>query len=136
MRILLTNAAAAAAVAALLVLIPSRPATELFVQPESKLWVEGTSTIKSFTCKVPEFALKVSGDGAVVTDVRNAHKAVQTAELTLASPGIDCGSGALRVIGSYEFALSAFDLERPSLMFGRIKVVDKVQVKLDLILKN
>ena len=194
MRLTITHAAAA-----LLVLIPSRTATELFVQPESKLWVEGTSTIKSFTCKVPEFALKVSGDAGTVTAVLSARKAVKTVELTLASAKIDCGggtmndhmkeavkaeaaptikftlvgydvakdsvgvegtlhgslvlggtehpidinavatdagNGTLRVVGGYELALSAFDLKRPSLMFGRIKVGDKVQVKFDLLLKN
>jgi polyisoprenoid-binding protein YceI len=48
----------------------------------------------------------------------------------------DAGNGAMRIVGGYEVALSAFDLERPSLMFGRIKVGDKIQVKFDLVLKS
>ncbi len=123
MRIILTNAAAA-----LLVLVPSRTATELAVQPESRLWVEGTSTIKSFTCKVPEFALKVSGDGAVVTGVLSAHKAVKTVELTLASAKIDCGSGTMNdhieeavkaeVAPTIKFTLSGYDVTKDSTGVG------------------
>ena len=195
MRLLTTHA-----FAALLVLTPKLTSPELLVsQPESKLWVEGTSTIKGFSCKVPEFELKVSGDANAVTAVLSAQKAVKSVELTLATAKIDCGNGtmndhmrealkaekaptltfklssydvskaaagvegtvrgslnlggvdkpvdvtatatdagngALRVVGSYELALSTFELKAPSLMFGRIKVGDKVQVKFDLVLKN
>ena len=188
------------AFAAILVLTPVAVEQELLVsQPESRLWVEGTSTIKSFKCSVPNFALTVNADVGAVTAVLAGQKAVRTIELTLPAAKIDCGNGtmddhmrkalkvesaptilfklsgydvakattgvegvvrgslslggaerpvevtavatdagngALRVAGSYELALSAFDLKRPSLMFGRIKVGDKVQVKFDLILKS
>ena len=191
---------AAHAFAAFLVLTPMRVPTELLVsQPESRLWVEGTSTIKSFKCTVPDFALAVSAENGAVPAVLAAHKAVKTIALTLPAAKIDCGNGtmndhmrkalkvedvpavqfklsgydvakaatgvegtvrgtlslggaehpidvtavatdagngALRVVGNYELALSAFDLKAPSLMFGRIKVGDKVQVKFDLVLKN
>jgi polyisoprenoid-binding protein YceI len=172
----------------------------LVVQPESRLWVEGTSTIKSFQCKVPEFTLKVNTDGAGATQaVLAAKKVVRTVDLTVPSAKIECGNGtmnehmrtalkadatptihfklaayemarsaegvegtmhgtlslggaehpievaavatdaadgALRIAGSYELAMSDFDLKRPSLMFGRIKVGDKVRVRFDLVLKN
>ena len=196
MRLTLIHAAAA-----ILVLTPASASTELLVaQPESKIWVEGTSTLRSFKCSVPAFELKVNADGAgAITAVLNAQKSVRTVELTLAAAKIDCGNGtmndhmrdalkseqsptvqfklsgydvakatsgvegvlhgslaiggaehpidiatvasdagngSLHVAGSYELALSAFDLTAPSLMFGRIKVGDKVQVKFDLVLKN
>jgi polyisoprenoid-binding protein YceI len=172
----------------------------LVVQPESRLWVEGTSTIKSFQCKVPEFTLKVNADGEGATKaVLAAQKVVRTVDLTIPAAKIECGSGtmnehmrtalkadgaptihfklaayemarsaegvegkmhgtlalggaehpidvaavatgaadgALRIAGSYELAMSDFDLQRPSLMFGRIKVGDKVRVRFDLVLKN
>jgi hypothetical protein len=188
------------AFAAVLLAVPAPFASELLVvQPESKIWVEGTSTIKSFSCKVPEFALTVSADGGAVAAVLAGQKAVKAVELTVPAAKIDCGNGtmndhmrkalkvdengsirftlsgydvaangkgaegtvrgglalggkerpvdvaavatdagngALRVIGGYDLALSAFDLKAPSLMFGRIKVGDKVQVKFDLVLKS
>lgn len=189
------------AFAAALVLAPISIAPEqLAVQPQSKLWIEGSSTIRSFSCQVPEFTLTVNADGTgAVAAVLAGQKAVKTVELTVPAAKMECGNGrmnehmlkavkaeenptirftlasydvakagdgvagtmrgtlalggaqhpidvsavatdagngAMHIVGGYEVALSAFDLERPSLMFGRIKVGDKIQVKFDLVLKN
>ena len=197
MRFQITHAFAAAAV----VLAPTPVATDdLVAQPQSKIWVEGTSTIKSFQCRVPEFTISVKGTGAgAVSAVLAGQKGVRTVELSVPAAKIECGNGtmnehmrtalkaeenpsikfalasydvakgadsvrgtmrgslalggaqrpidisavatdagngAMRIVGGYEVALSAFDLKRPSLMFGRIKVGDKVQVKFDFVLKN
>ena len=189
------------AFAATLVLSPiGMLGEQLAVQPQSKMWIEGTSTVRSFQCSVPDFTLTVDAEGTgAVTAVLGGQKAVRTVELTVPAAKMDCGNGkmnehllkavkaeqnptirftlasydvakagdgvagtvrgtlalggaqhpvdvsavatdagngAIRIVGGYEVALSAFDLERPSLMFGRIKVGDKVQVKFDLVLKN
>ncbi|MEO5816830.1 MAG: YceI family protein [Gemmatimonadaceae bacterium] len=196
MRLSVLHAFAAAAL-----VIPTRPALEtLVVQPESRIWVEGTSSLKAFACKAPEFTMTVKAEGAgAVPAVLAGQKAVRTVELTVPSAKMDCangtmnehmrkaikaddnatikftlsgydvaanakgaagtmrgalnlggaehpvnvsavatdaGNGALRVVGSYELALSSFDLKAPTLMFGSIKVGDKVQVKFDIVLKN
>jgi polyisoprenoid-binding protein YceI len=196
MRSSITHAFAAA-----LILSPLGFAGEqLSVQSQSKIWVEGSSTIRSFSCQVPEFTLTVNADGTgAVTAVLGGQKPVRTVELTIPSAKLECGNGsmnshmlkavkaeenptirftlasydvakggdgvqgtlrgtlalggaqhpidvsavatdagngAMRIVGGYEVALSAFDLERPSLMFGRIKVGDKIQVKFDLVLKS
>jgi hypothetical protein len=197
MRTPITHAFAAA----VMVLTPIRFATDdLVAQPQSRIWVEGTSTIKAFQCTVPSFSISVkSAGGDAVTAVLAGQKGVRTVELSVPSAKIDCGNGtmnehmrtalkadenptirfnlasydvakagtgstgtmrgslalggaehpididakasdagngAMRIVGGYEVALSAFDLKRPSLMFGRIKVGDKVQVKFDFVLKN
>ncbi len=189
------------AFAALFLVVPTQMTTEVLVsQPESKLWIEGTSTLKAFTCKVPEFTLTVNADNpGAVAAVLAGQKAVRVVELSVPVETIDCnnakmddhmrtalkvdanktirftltgydvassakgaegivrgslalggaerpvnvvavatdaGNGALRIAGSYELAMSAFDLKAPSLMFGSIKVGDKVQVKFDLVLKK
>jgi polyisoprenoid-binding protein YceI len=189
------------AFAAALILTPIRiPSEQLAVQPQSKMWIEGSSTIRAFSCQVPEFTLTVNADGTgAVTAVLGGQKAVRTVELTIPAAKMECGNGrmnehmlkavkaeenptirftlasydvakagdgvqgtirgtlalggaqhpidvnavatdagngAMRIVGGYEVALSAFDLERPSLMFGRIKVGDKIQVKFDLLLKS
>lgn len=189
------------AFAAFALVIPTRSTPELLVaQPESKLWVEGTSTMKSFTCKAPEFTLSVKTETAGgIPAVLAGQKAVKTVELIVPAAKLDCangtmndhmrkaikaeenpsirftlraydvaanakgaegvvngtlslggserpinvtavatdaGNGAMRVAGSYELAMSAFNLKAPSLMFGSMKVGDKVQVKFDLVLKN
>ena len=197
MRLPITHAVAAAA----MVLAPIQlPSDDLVAQPQSRIWVEGTSTIKSFKCAVPEFTISVKGTGAgAVSAVLAAQKGVRTVELSVPAAKIECGNGtmnehmrtalkadenpsitfalasydiargadavkgtmrgsltlggarhpidipavatdagngAMRIVGGYEVALSAYDLKRPSLMFGRIKVGDKVQVKFDYVLKS
>jgi YceI-like domain len=189
------------AFAAFALVLPTRSTPELLLaQPESKLWVEGTSTMKGFSCKATEFTLAVKSESAgAVPAVLAGQKAVKTVELSVPAAKIDCangtmndhmrkaikaeenptikfalnaydvasntkgaegvvngtlslggserpinitavatdaGNGAMRVAGSYELALSAFNLKAPSLMFGSMKVGDKVQVKFDLVLKN
>lgn len=188
------------AFAAALVLAPMSTSEQLAVQPQSKMWIEGTSTIRSFSCQVPEFTLSVDAEGTgAVAAVLSGQKAVRTVQLTVPAAKMECGNGrmnehmlkavkaednptirftlasydvakaadgvqgtvrgaltlggathpidveavatdagngAMRIVGGYEVALSAFDLERPSLMFGRIKVGDKIQVKFDLVLKS
>ncbi|MEP6730834.1 MAG: YceI family protein [bacterium] len=185
----------------ILFVVPIARSSELLVaQPASKLWIEGTSTLKAFTCRAPEFTLKVNADGSgAVAAVLAGRRAVRTTELTIPSARLDCnnatmneymlkaikanehaairfsltdydvaanskgaegmvrgtlslggvehpvagaavatdaGNGAVRIAGSYEIALSAFDLTAPTLMYGSIKVGDKVQVKFDMVLKN
>ncbi|MCY7379482.1 MAG: YceI family protein [Gemmatimonadaceae bacterium] len=197
MRFQITHAFAAAVV----VLAPTRiAADDLVAQPQSRIWVEGTSTIKAFECKVPEFTISVKGTGAgAVSEVLAGEKGVRTVELSVPAAKIECGNGtmnehmrtalkvkenptisfalasydvakgpsgvkgsmrgslalggakhpidisavatdagngAMRIVGGYEVALSAYDLKRPSLMFGRIKVGDKVQVKFDFVFKS
>lgn len=188
-------------VAVAMVSAPSHIAgDDLVAQPQSKIWVEGTSTIKAFQCTVPSFTISVKSTGAKpVSAVLDGQKAVRTVELTVPSAKIECGNGtmnehmrealkteenpsitftlasydvaksgdgakgtmrgtlalggaehpieisaaatdvgngAMRIVGGYEVALSAFDLKRPSLMFGSIKVGDKVQVKFDFVFKS
>ena len=197
MRFQITHAFAAAVV----VLAPTSIASDdLIAQPQSKIWVEGTSTMKAFQCKVPEFTISVNGTGAgAVSEVLAGEKGVRTVELSVPAAKIECGNGtmnehmrtalkvkenptisfalasydvakgpsavkgsmrgslalggakhpidisavatdagngAMRIVGGYEVALSAYDLKRPSLMFGRIKVGDKVQVKFDFVFKS
>lgn len=189
------------AFAAVLVIAPIQiGADDLVAQPQSKLWVEGTSTIKPFQCSVPNFTISVKSTGTGAVDaVLAGQKAVKTVELTVPAAKIECGNGtmndhmrtalkaeenptikfalasyevakagasvkgtmrgtlalggaehpidvaavatdagngAMRIVGAYDVALSEFDLKRPSLMFGRIKVGDKVQVKFDFVFKN
>ena len=73
------------AFAAALFVVPTYSATELLVaQPESRIWVEGTSTLKPFTCKVPDFALTVSANNTgAVPAVLAGQKAVKSVDLTV-----------------------------------------------------
>jgi hypothetical protein len=175
------------------------PSERLTLQAESRIWIEGTSTIKDFSCKativnalvdtrstnaIPQ--LLVGDKTVVAVDVKvpvekldcgngtmNEHmfKALKVVEnptilFRLASYEIDRTPNAvtgtlkgtlslggvqkpliitaegkpegemLRVTGSSEIRMTDYDLTPPSLMFGRIKVNEKVTVKFDLLLKS
>lgn len=205
MRLSIRSISARSISAAIFLLLPlasasAQGSTQLTVQPGSKVWVEGTSTMRSWQCAVPEFSLTVKTLGAGATaGVLAGEKPVRSVELSVPAMKMDCnngtmndhmrealkaeenpvirftlasyevakggenvrgtmhgtlslggvqhpidvkavatdaGDGAIRIVGGYDLALSAFDLKRPSLFFGTVKVGDLVQVKFDLVLKN
>jgi polyisoprenoid-binding protein YceI len=175
------------------------PSERLTLQTESRLWIEGTSTIKDFSCRATTVSALVDtrstnaipqllvGDKAVVAvdvkvpvekpdcsngtmneHMRNALKAVEnptilfrlsTYEIERTSDGVTgalkgtlslggvqrplvitaVGTGEgemLHITGSTEIRMTDYALTPPSLMFGRIKVNEKVIVKFDLLLKS
>jgi polyisoprenoid-binding protein YceI len=70
--------------------------TPLAVQPESRVWVEGTSTTKSWNCKAPAFdaeILATSADAAAA--VASGEKAVRSVTIKVASQKLDCGNGTM-----------------------------------------
>src|SRR6478752_2696046 len=85
------------AFAAFALAIPARTSTELLVaQPESKLWVEGTSTMKSFSCKAADFTLSVKTESAgAIPAVLAGQKAVKSVELTIPAAKLDCANGTM-----------------------------------------
>jgi polyisoprenoid-binding protein YceI len=176
----------------------TRSAESLSMQAESRIWVDGKSSIKDFSCKAPEVSAVIDAAPNAVASVAAGEKAVRTVRITVPADKMDCGNGtmnqhmkkalkvdenptivfrlasyevsktangangtlrgtlalggvekpvtiaaegstvagALHVTGSYEVKMSDYDLTPPSLMFGRIKVRDAVDVKFDLMLKN
>ena len=172
---------------------------QLTLQPTSKLWVEGTSTVRSFSCQASEVKATVEASGSnAIARLMTGEKAVESVNVVVPSEKLDCGngtmnehmrkaiktetaptivfhvtsydlnkdangiagkltgtlslggetktitvpatgvmeSGALHVTGSYQLAMTDYNLKAPSLMFGRIKVRDQVTVKFDLLLKS
>lgn len=57
-----------------------------------------------------------------------------TRSVTLSAKGTWQADGTLRVSGEHRLKLSTFEVERPSLMFGAIKVKDPIQVGFDVAL--
>jgi polyisoprenoid-binding protein YceI len=170
----------------------------LTLQPASRLWVEGNSTIKSFSCTATDVDAVVEATPNAVAQVAAGEKGIRTVKITVPAEKMECGngtmnehmrkalkiaenptiefklsgydvtrgadgtsgtlkgtlslggvqksiaipaegkteSGALHVTGAYELKMSDYDLTPPSLMFGRIKVRDAVNVKFDLLLKS
>ena len=94
----------------------------LSLQPQSKLWVDGGSTIKSWTCKSTDVSASVEASGTnAVAQLIAGEKVVKTVDVTLTSEKLDCGGGtmndhmkkALKVddFPTITFRLATYDLK-------------------------
>jgi len=57
-----------------------------------------------------------------------------THAVTLSAKGAQQSNGTIHIRGEHRLTLSTYEVERPSLMFGAIKVTDPVRVGFDVIL--
>ena len=70
--------------------------TPLTAQPESRVWVEGTSTTRSWNCKAPAFDADIVASSAdAATAIANGEKAVRSVTIKVASQKLDCGNGTM-----------------------------------------
>jgi polyisoprenoid-binding protein YceI len=69
---------------------------QLALQPESKLWVEGTSTVRSFSCQATEVKATVEASGTnAIARLMTGDKAVQAVNVVVPSEKLDCGNGTM-----------------------------------------
>lgn len=70
--------------------------TPLTAQPDSRVWVQGTSTTKSWNCKVPAFDADIIASSAdAATAVANGEKAVRSVTIKVPAQKLDCGNGTM-----------------------------------------
>ena len=68
----------------------------LTVQPQSRLWVDGTSTVRSFTCQAPSFDARIeSTSPEAVSLVLSGEKAVGAVAVDVPAEKLDCGNGTM-----------------------------------------
>lgn len=72
---------------------PANPV--LTLQPQSRLWVSGTSTVRSFECKATAFDVRLDAAPDAVAGVLAGEKAVRTADVTVPAAKLDCGNGKM-----------------------------------------
>jgi polyisoprenoid-binding protein YceI len=112
-------------VALLPALLALKGGANLDLQPESRLWVSGSSTVRSFECKATSFDARIESDGPdAAAAVLAGQKAVRTVEVTVASDRIDCNNGtmnghmkkAIKVteFPNITFRLDSYDLAKAS----------------------
>lgn len=184
--------------AALLVAVTGAwtPASPVDLDSVSRIWVDGTSTVRGFTCKAQVLTAQIEGGStAFAKAILGGEKVVRGVRLTVPSAKLDCGNGtmndhmmkamktkehaditwtldsyelngavatlngtlqmggtekaisfpvelkdgpdgALKVTGTYELNMRDYGLTPPSLMFGTMKVGEKVKVGFELVLKD
>lgn len=68
----------------------------LTVQPQSRLWIEGTSTVRSWTCQAPKFDATIETTSPeAVSQVLSGEKAVQGVAIRVPAETLDCGNGTM-----------------------------------------
>lgn len=87
----------------------------LTLQPESKLWVVGTSTVRGFECAATSLTVDVAAAPGAVALIASGEKAVTGVGVRVAAGQLDCGNGTmnkhmLKAIKATENPEIAFDL--------------------------
>jgi polyisoprenoid-binding protein YceI len=67
----------------------------LTVRPGSRLWVDGTSTVRSFSCEASSFNAEIQATEGAVSAVLGGVKAVQTVDVTVPVRALDCKNGKM-----------------------------------------
>jgi polyisoprenoid-binding protein YceI len=113
---------------ALAIIVPASGAwtvaNELLVlQPQSRLWIDGTSSIRSFSCKAGEVNAVVEANGPnAIPQLLTGDKGVKAVKVTVPAERLDCGNGTmnehmrkaikLSENKTIEFRLSDYDVSR------------------------
>lgn len=82
------------AVLALAAISAAATAPDASIQPDSRVWIEGGSTVRGYTCE----AASVNGavtSAATAFDVANLAGAVSGAEIVIDANALDCGNGTM-----------------------------------------
>ena len=111
---------------ALLGLIPAAIAwtdagQSMTLEPQSKLWIKGNSTMRAFECKAGVVEATVDADGpAAAAAVLAGKKAVRTVQVTVPAGRLDCGNGTMndhmlkalkaKEHQTIEFRLASYDM--------------------------
>ena len=110
----------------------TKPLDQLTLQPDSKLWVEGTSTMRSWKCEAPGVDVVVDAAPAAAKSVLAGERAVKTVQLTVTTARMDCNNGTMndhmgKALKAAEFPTIAFTLSSYELAKG----TDTVQATLN-----
>jgi polyisoprenoid-binding protein YceI len=108
------------ALAAALLLAPATTAwtssaETLTLQPESKLWVTGTSNVRDFECAATSLTVDVTAVPGAVALVASGEKSVTGVAVRVPAAQLDCRNGKmnahmLKALKGPEFPQIAFDL--------------------------
>jgi hypothetical protein len=68
----------------------------LTLRPESRLWIEGTSTVHDWTCASTGFDTAIAADaGFAKTDLAALSHSIQSAQVTVPVKSLKCGHGKM-----------------------------------------
>ena len=70
------------------------PLGNLALQPESRIWVKGTSTVRDYTCNAKTIDAAVSARGPDASAL-SLQQLVDSARVSVAVAALDCGNGTM-----------------------------------------
>lgn len=65
------------------------------VQPGSRLWINGSSTVRSFECAATSFATDIQSAPGSIAALTSGEKVVTTVEVTIPAAKLDCKNGTM-----------------------------------------
>ena len=78
------------------VLTASAAVAPITFQPESKLWVDGTSTVRAYSCKATNLQGTVASAGSASSlAIAELQKAVRTVDVSVPVQSLECGNGTM-----------------------------------------
>jgi polyisoprenoid-binding protein YceI len=87
---------------------------------ESRVWFDGTSTVRSWSCKATQIDAVIDAEAGAVANVLKGQKAVKAVTLTFPTAKLDCANGTMNghmmkalngtANPNITFALSGYDL--------------------------
>jgi len=113
--------------AAIIGLVPSGTAwthasDPLLLEPQSRLWIDGKSTVRKFSCKAGAFDVAVDAAPDAVAAVLAGQKAIRTVAVTVPAAKMECGNGTMnehmlkalkaKDVPTIEFKLAAYDVAK------------------------
>ena len=122
-----------AALLGTVMLTASSAVAPITFQPESKLWVDGTSTVRSYTCRAGTLDGSVTAAGGDATlAIAELQKAVRTVDVSVPVQSLDCGNGTMnahlrnalkmQANPTIEFRLSQYDVVPGGATEGTVKL--------------
>lgn len=119
------------AVAALVLLGAWRPVADpLALKEGSRVWFEGTSTVRDWDCKAPRIDAAIDAEANAPAAVLNGQKAVRTVQLTFPVAQLDCENRTMnghmmKALNAERhqaivFALTSYDLTKATAVNGTL----------------
>jgi polyisoprenoid-binding protein YceI len=97
---------------------------------ESRVWFDGTSTVRNWSCRATQIDAVIDADADAVANVLKGQKAVKTVTLTFPTAKLDCANGTMNghmmkalngtANPNITFALSGYDLNAATLVKGTL----------------
>jgi polyisoprenoid-binding protein YceI len=119
------------AAAAITLIAAGTPGEQLALKAESRLWFDGGSTVRDWSCRATQLDATIEADAAAPAEVLAGRKAVRSVRLTIPTAQLDCDNrtmnGHMRKALNAEqhttitFALESYDVVKQTSVSGTLQ---------------